>query len=168
MAFRVTSAGSLRFEHELGKLTIHLGRPYRYHEELTVTVSYRAENVAIDPERYGMPKGYGLGLTFKPETATHPRLIHTLSFPEGARHWFPCYDHPNDKATHEIIATVDDSYQVIANGVLRSVTANRARREKTFHWAQDQPHSTYLYVFAAGPYVQVKDNKGALPISYWV
>ncbi|MBM3788468.1 MAG: M1 family metallopeptidase, partial [Acidobacteria bacterium] len=115
-----------------------------------------------------MPKGYGLGLTFKPETAASPRLIHTLSFPEGARHWFPCYDHPNDKATHEIIATVDAGYRAIANGVLRSVTQNRARREKTFHWVQTQPHPTYLYVFVAGPYVQVKDTKGVLPISYWV
>lgn len=166
--FRVTSVGSLRFEQTPGKLTIHLGHAYRYHEELTVNVSYRAENVAIDPLAYGMYKGYGLGVAFKRETTTHPRLIHTLSFPEGARHWFPCYDHPNDKATHEIIATVDASYQVIANGVLRSVTANRAKTEKTFHWAQTQPHSTYLYAFIAGPYVQVKDLKGALPVSYWV
>lgn len=166
--FRVTSAGPLRFEQTPGKLTIHLSRPHRYHEELTVTVSYRAENVAIDPVRYGMPKGYGLGLSFKPATASHPRLIHTLSFPEGARHWFPCYDHPSDKATHEIIATVDAGYQVIANGVLRSVTENLAKREKTFHWTQTQPHSTYLYVFVAGPYVQVRDTKGALPVSYWV
>jgi len=166
--FRVTSAGPLRFEQTPGQLTIHLDRPYRYREEVMVTVSYRAGNVAIDPTRYGMPKGYGLGLSFKPESATHPRLIHTLSFPEGARHWFPCYDHPNDKATHEIIATVDASYQVIANGVLRSVTENAAKREKTFHWVQTQPHSTYLYVFVAGPYVQVKDTQGELPISYWV
>jgi len=166
--FRVTSAGTLRFEQSPGKLTIHLGRAYRYHEEATVTISYRADNVSIDPTAFGMPNGYGLGLTFKPATATRPRLIHTLSFPEGARHWFPCYDHPNDKATHEIIATVDAGYQVIANGVLRSVAINRAKREKTFHWAQSQPHSTYLYVFIAGPYVQVKDLKGALPVSYWV
>ena len=166
--FHVTSAGPLRFEQTPGKLTIHLSRPHRYHEELTVKVSYRAGNVAIDPTQYGMPKGYGLGLTFKAATASHPSLIHTLSFPEGARHWFPCYDHPNDKATHEIIATVDAGYQVIANGVLRAVTENRAKREKTFHWAQTQPHATYLYVFIAGPYVQVKDPNGELPISYWV
>ena len=166
--FRVTSTGPLRFERTPGQLTIHLDRPHRYHEEVTVTVAYRAENVAIDPTRYGMPQGYGLGLSFKPATAGHPPLIHTLSFPEGALHWFPCYDHPNDKATHEIIATVNADYQVIANGELRSVTENGAKRQKTFHWAQTQPHATYLYVLVAGPYVQVKDAKGGLPISYWV
>ncbi|MBN8730141.1 MAG: HEAT repeat domain-containing protein [Acidobacteria bacterium] len=166
--FRVTSAGALRFDQTPGKLTVHLDRPYRFAEELTVTISYQADQVAIDPERYGMPKGYGLGISFKSETPTHPRLIHTLSFPEGARHWFPCYDHPNDKATSELIATVDARYQVIANGVLLSVQEDSAKREKTFHWRQNQPHSTYLFAFAAGPYVQVRDTKGTLPISYWV
>jgi len=166
--FQVTAVEQLRFEQTPGKLTVHLSRPYRVNEELAVTISYRAENIAIDPERYGMPKGYGLGVAFKPETPDHPRLIHTLSFPEGARHWFPCYDHPNDKATSELIATVDARYQVIANGVLQGVTENRAKGEKTFHWRQTQPHSTYLFAFAAGPYKQVTDKKGALPISYWV
>ena len=64
--FRVTAVEQLRFEQTPGKLTVHLSRPYRFHEELSVTVSYRAENVAIDPERYGMQKGYGLGISFKP------------------------------------------------------------------------------------------------------
>ncbi len=166
--FRVTAVEHLRFEQTPGKLTVHLNRPYRLDEEIAVTISYRAENVAIDPTRHGMPKGYGLGIAFKSETPDHPRLIHTLSFPEGARHWFPCYDHPNDKATSELIATVDASYQVIANGVLQGVTADRAKGEKTFHWRQNQPHSTYLFAFAAGPYAQVTDKKGPLPISYWV
>lgn len=166
--FRVASVEQLRFEQTPGKLTVHLNRPYRFHEELSVNISYSARNVAIDPERHGMPKGYGLGIAFKAETPDHPRLIHTLSFPEGARHWFPCYDHPNDKATSELIATVDASYQVIANGVLQGVTEDRAKGEKTFHWLQNQPHSTYLFAFAAGPYKRVTDKKGPLPISYWV
>ncbi len=166
--FRVTAVDQHQFTQSPGQLTIRLARPYRYHEQFTVTIRYRAENVAIDPERYGMPPGYGLGLTFKPATAHHPALVHTLSFPEGARHWFPCYDHPNDKASSEVIATVATGNQVISNGVLKSVTEDAGRREKTFHWLQEQPHSTYLYVLAVGPYVQVTDPSGKLPVSYWV
>ncbi len=165
--FRVTAVDQHQFTQSPGQLTIRLARPYRYQEQFTVTVRYRAENVAIDPERYGMPKGYGLGLAFKAATAHHPALVHTLSFPEGARHWFPCYDHPNDKASSEVIATVAAGNQVISNGVLKSVTEDAARRERTFHWLQEQPHSTYLYVLAVGPYVQVTDP-GKLPVSYWV
>ena len=166
--FRVTAVEGLKFEQVPGKLIVHLNRPYRLQEELSVAVSYRAENIAIDPERYGMPKRYRLGISFRPGTSSEPPLIHTLSFPEGARHWFPCYDHPSDKATSELIATVNARYQVISNGVLEGISEERAKGEKTYHWIQNQPHSTYLFAFAAGPFVQVSDKKGALPISYWV
>ena len=167
-AVQAESKTPLRFEQTPGKLKVHLPRPYRYHEKLTFTVIYRATNVAVDPERYGMPKGYGLGMGFKAESPAHPRVVNTLSFPEGARHWFPCYDHPNDKATNEVIATVSAHNQVISNGRLVGVTEDRARGEKTFHWSQELPHSTYLFVLVAGPYVKLTDSLGPLPINYWV
>lgn len=167
-AVRDDRGAPLDFNQEPGKLTVHLRKPYGYHEQLSFTVFYRAENVAVDPEKYGMSKGYDLGLSFKPVSEDHPRLINTLSFPTGARHWFPCYDHPNDKATGEVIATVNERYQVISNGRLVSVTEDPEKKEKTFHWSQELPHSTYLFVLVAGPYVQLTDSLGSLPIGYWV
>ena len=158
----------LRFDQHAGKLTVYLSRSYGYHEELSFTVVYHADNVAVDPEKYGMNRGYDLGLSFKSASEDHPRLINTLSFPTGARHWFPCYDHPNDKATAEVIATVDAAYQAISNGRLVSVTENPKKKEKTFHWSQELPHSTYLFVLVAGPYVKLADSLGSLPIGYWV
>ncbi len=158
--------GALRFEQKPGRLAVHLRRPYQYHERLSFTVFYEARDVRVDPEKYGMQKGYDLGLSFKDETAGHPPLINTLSFPEGARHWFPSNDQPNDKATADIIATVRDGYEVISNGRLAGTTRNGNTR--TFHWSQEQPHSTYLFVLVAGPYVKVPDTGGALPINYWV
>ena len=165
---RGKDSAALHFDQQPGKLVVRLTRPYAYHEELSFTVFYRAENVDPDPERFGMNKGYDLGLSFKSATDDHPALINTLSFPTGARHWFPCFDHPNDKATSEVIATVDADYQVISNGRLVSVTEAQERQEKTFHWFQELPHSTYLFVLVAGPYVKVPDSLGSLPIGYWV
>jgi aminopeptidase N len=159
---------NLHFDQEPGKLTVHLGEPYGYGEQLSFTVFYRADNVAVDPKKYGMSEGYDLGLSFKPATEDHPRLINSLSFPAGARHWFPCYDHPKDKATGEVIATVNARYQVVSNGRLVSVTEDRKMNEKTFHWSQELPHSTYLFVLVAGPYVKVTDSLGTLPLGYWV
>ena len=159
---------ALRFDQEPGRLIVRLSRPYEYHEELSFTVYYHAYNVAVDPEKYGMNRGYDLGLSFKSATDDHPALINTLSFPEGARHWFPSNDHPNDKATGEVIATVNAEYQVISNGRLVSVTEDAGKNEKTFHWSQDLPHSTYLFVLVAGPYIKVADSLGPLPIGYWV
>ena len=109
-----------------------------------------------------------LGLTFKSATPAHPSLASTLSFPEGARHWFPSYDDPNDKATSDVIITAGQGDQVISNGRLVSVTETAQTHQKTFHWSQEQPISTYLFVLAVGPYVKVKDSLGSLPVNYWV
>ncbi|MBL0161238.1 MAG: M1 family metallopeptidase [Bryobacterales bacterium] len=158
--------GALRFEQKPGQLAVHLRRPYQYREQVSFTVSYEARNVNVDPEKYGMQKGYDLGLSFKDEAPGHPPLINTLSFPEGARHWFPSNDQPNDKATADIIATVRDGFEVISNGLL--VDTTRSGNTRTFHWSQREPHSTYLFALVAGPYVRVPDTGGVLPINYWV
>jgi len=159
---------SLRFEQSETSLTVHLLRAYSYGERLSFTVYYREDNPEVDPEKYGMPKGYDLGLTFKPATADHPMLANTLSFPEGARHWFPCYDHPADKATSDITVTVDRPNVVNANGRLLSVTEKAKSNQKTFHWSQTKPIATYLFVLVIGPYVKLEDHLGNLPVDYWV
>jgi aminopeptidase N len=168
--FLVTSVrddqGKLRFEQSPGKLAVHLRRPHRRLDKAAFTVVYEARNVSVDPAKYGMMPGYDLGLSFKDEAPGHPRLINTLSFPEGARHWFPSNDHPADKAASEIIATVRDGDQAIANG--RLVSATRTDAGTRYHWVQDKPHSTYLFVLVAGPYVKVSDPNGTLPVNFWV
>ena len=93
---------SLRFEQSETSLTVHLLRAYSYGERLSFTVYYREDNPAVDPEKHGMPKGYDLGLTFKPATADHPMLANTLSFPEGRATGFPATTIPQqgDKRYH--------------------------------------------------------------------
>ena len=44
--------------------------------------------------------------------------------PDKARQWIPCYDYPNDKATNEMIVTVDKKYKVLSNGKLAGVKEN--------------------------------------------
>ena len=38
--------------------------------------------------------------------------------PQGSPGWFPCNDHPTDKATYDIAITVPNGTEAIANGVL--------------------------------------------------
>lgn len=171
--FTVTAATDaqgrpLAFDQPPHQVVVHFPRAYAYGDTLTFTVAYHAENVDVDAEAFGMSAGYDLGLDFKDETEDNPRLINTLSFPEGARHWFPAYDHPNDRATSEVIATVPGAYRVLSNGRLVGVSEDRAAGVKTFHWSQELPHPTYLFVLVAGPYVVLEDSLGALPVDYWV
>jgi aminopeptidase N len=158
----------LRFEQPANKLVIFLPRPHGIGDKLSIKIFYQAKNIKADPQKFGMSKGYALGLTFVEKSPANPRLIQALSFPTGARHWFPCYDHPNDKATQEIIATVREEYKVLSNGRLIKVLTNKMEKTKTYHWFQKQPHPTYLSTLIAGPYVIIEDSLGPLKINYWV
>src|SRR5579872_3642448 len=158
----------LTFEQSATTLTVHLAHPYPYGQHVAFTVHYREVDPHVDAPAHGMPPNYDLGFTFKPATETHPRLANTLSFPEGARHWFPCDDQPDDKAASDMIVTVDRGDQAISNGRLVAATEDGASGRRTFHWSEDKPFSTYLFVLVVGPYVKVEDRLGTLPVDYWV
>ena len=158
---RNRSGQPLEFHQGDGEIAVSLGQKYDYGEELSVTVQYSAKDCKAS-------RNFPLGISFAEANEAHPQLIQALSFPNGARHWFPCYDHPNDKATIEVIATVREDYKALSNGRLVSVTVDTENKTKTYHWKQDRPHSTYLTMLAAGPYHVIEDSLGDLAINYWV
>ena len=145
----------LQFEQADGKLAVHLLRAYDYGENVTFTIKYFAQ----DPHK---------GFFFSDETSRHPKMVSTDSWPNEARHWFPCYDYPHDKVTMELIATVKKPNKVLSNGRLVRVTENEDNDFVTYHWHQEKPHSTYLSMVAIAPFVVINDSLGSLPINYWV
>ena len=158
--FTVTSVLSdsgdpLKFEQSDKELLVHLARPYRFGEVLSLTCFYKGQ----DPKE---------GLRFVQESPDNPKLVFSDSWPDHVHHWFPCFDYPNDKATDEIIATVKSGYKVGANGRLASVVEDKAAGTVTYHWSLGLPHSTYLIFLAAAPYVVVHDSLKTLPVNYWV
>ncbi len=72
------------------------------------------------------------------------------SQPSGAATWFPCNDHPGDKAHYRITVTTDSPYHVVANGRLVS---RRTKASRTT-WVFDQaaPMATYLATVQIGRY----------------
>lgn len=145
----------LEFEQTDRQLIVHFPEAYNFGEEVHFTVEYHAEN----PKR---------GLYFDDKTDEHPQMVTTVSWPENAHHWLPCYDYPNDKVTHEFIITVKDTFKVLGNGRLVRVLEDKLGGTKTYHWSQDLPHSTYLFLLAIGPYAVIEDALGDLPVNYWV
>lgn len=167
-AVRDEKGKRLPFVQKDGGLDVELREPVGRGHEFALTVAYEARSVHVDPTKYGMAADYPLGLDFRDETPDNPRLVETLSFPTGARHWFPCFDHPSDKATSEVLATVRKDWRVLSNGRLLETIEDRGGKTHTFHWRQDDQHSTYLFVLVAGPYQVLTDNLGMLPLGYWV
>jgi len=165
----VTYQGTpLAFTQREGGLEIDLDRDLALGEEATLTIGYSVTNIDVDSARFGMGEGYDLGFNFKPESPTNPPIIFTLNFPEGARHWFPSFDHPSDWATHETIIEVRDDYRVVANGALVSDAVDSETGRRTVHWSQTKPQPTYLYVMVAGNHSVLEDKYGDLPLHYRV
>lgn len=145
----------LQFKQTEKQLIVRLSRSYDYGDEIKFCVEYQS----TDPQ---------YGLFFDDATADHPQMVTTVSWPEYAHHWIPCYDYPNDKVTQETIVTVNDGLKVLSNGKLFRVDEDEEKRIKTYHWLQDLPHSTYLFLLAIGPFSIIQDALGSLPVNYWV
>ena len=151
----------LRFEQNPDQLVVHFPRAYAMGDKVSFKVSYFADKDLTDPQTRKK------GINFVDAAPGNPAVIVARSFPDGARHWFPCYDHPNGKATQEVVATVPRDYRLLSNGKLVGATENAEKKTRTFHWSLEQPQSTYLSALIAGPYVVTEDSLGALPIDYW-
>jgi aminopeptidase N len=159
-AVKLDDGTPLLFEQTPERLKVVFPRALRLEDKVRFTVFYHAEDLADG-------QGRKKGISFVPGTDGAPPVILARSFPDGARHWFPCYDHPNGKATLEVIATVPRENRVLSNGRLVAVTEDPQKKTRTFHWSQEQPQSTYLSALIAGPYLVTEDSLGKLPIDYW-
>jgi aminopeptidase N len=79
--------------------------------------------------------------------------------PVGAPTWFPCNDHPSQKATFRISATADAGYRVVSNGLL--VGHRRKSSRETWVYEVHEPTAPYLATLLIGRYQLIE--LGRLP-----
>ncbi len=148
---------SARFEHESGTLRIALPAATRRGRDLRVAVHY-----AGTPRR---------GLYFVRPDADRPDKrveVWSQGQDEDARHWFPCFDHPAEKQTSEIVVTVPEGFRVLSNGRLVGGRPKRQRGGRTtWHWRLDHEHVTYLMTVAIGAYEVHETRWRDVPVTYW-
>ncbi len=132
----------LSYTHSSDQIDITLDRSYASDEEFLFTVYYHGHPVeggfqAFDFSYHGSPS---------------VPIISSLSEPYFARTWWPCKDHPSDKAdSADINVTIDSSLIVVSNGVLREVIDN-GDGTKTYRWHESYPITTYLISVAITNY----------------
>ena len=148
------------------KLRVELERAYRPGEAVTVVISYHT-NGRVKELASG---NYARGLVFNQPTPDDPlsrRQIYSQGESEFNHLWFPAYDHPDDFATSELVATVARPLLVVSNGRLASVTDNQDNT-RTFRWLMEQPHANYLTSIVVGEYTPVEQAYAGVPIVSYV
>jgi aminopeptidase N len=83
--------------------------------------------------------------------------------PQGAPTWFPCSDHPTDKATYTFRLTVPEGTTAVANGEL--VSRKTHAGQSTFVWSEREPLATYLTTASIGDFVLTRtETPDGLPL----
>lgn len=81
--------------------------------------------------------------------------------PTGAPSWFPCNDHPSQKAAYRFAVTTDVGYRAVCNGIFVSRISKSSRN--TWVYEQAEPMATYLATVQIGRYELVPLNDSAQP-----
>ena len=151
------SRSPLNYKASKETISIDLDRAYSAGETVTIRFRYSAT-----PK-----KGIYFVSQQKAEDGLPARTpqIWTQGEPDEARHWFPSFDFPSDKATVEQFVTVNASEKVIGNGLLKEKISN-ADGTVTHHFKMDIPFSTYLVSFVVGDYVSIEETYKQIPLAY--
>ncbi|SDL77062.1 Peptidase family M1 [Catalinimonas alkaloidigena] len=116
--------------------------------QITLPASVPAgEGADLEIQYHGIP---ATGLIIGPNRYGD-RTFFSDNWPNKARQWLPCVDHPYDKATSEFIITAPDHYQVVSNGLQLEET-NLPDGLKRTHWQQSVPMATWLNALGVAPF----------------
>ena len=142
---------TVEFSHIKDKININTSK--LENETSTYSVYYSgvpADGLIISQNKYG------------------ERTFFADNWPKRARNWFPCVDHPIDKARVIFKVTAPSNYQVIANGTL--VEETDLSNENTFYkWKTNVSISTKIMVIGIAKFaVEHLGNTKDIPISSWV
>lgn len=89
------------------------------------------------------------------------------NWPNRAHHWFPCNDHPSDKAFVSYDITCPAYYDVTANGKL--IKENEVDGLKNFQYETIVPIPTKVMVFGAAKFsYKALDPVENIPVSMWM
>ena len=150
---------ALKYKTDGDKIAVTLDRSYRTDEIIAIRFQYSAT-----PKKgvYFIPEGRQPN-----NTKVHSAQIWTQGEPDEARHWFPSFDFPSDKASTEQYITAEKGETVIGNGDLVELKEN-SDGTVTFHYELPIPHSTYLVSFVIGEYIKTSEKYKDIPLGYYV
>jgi aminopeptidase N len=128
------------------------------------TIVKKGERKSIEITYEGVPAD---GLVITKNKYGH-RIFFADNWPNRARNWLPCVDHPADKATLDFIVTAPAHYQVISNGIKTEDTTLAGQQRRT-QYSETTPLSTKIMVIGVAEFaIQQAGTVQGIPVSSWV
>jgi aminopeptidase N len=145
--------GSLKWVHTGNRIIITLDDSVRAGSQGIFSIDYSgvpADGLIISENKYGK------------------RTFFADNWPDRARNWLPCVDHPYDKATVDFIITSPDHYEVVGSGYLVEESC-MPEHTKLTHWKEDVPLATKVMAFGAASFAtRLEGNINDIPVWSWV
>lgn len=136
----------LGFAHVGRLLTVQLPAPLAPGEPTELTVHYGGTPVT------------GLWFSGRRPDGSGPNQVFTQGQASQSSGWFPCFDHPSDRATSEVRVTMPAGWRSVAPGALVERREDPLRNTASEHWRMDVPHASYLTSLVAGEF-QVHESE---------
>ncbi|MDO5743932.1 MAG: M1 family metallopeptidase [Micrococcaceae bacterium] len=127
-----------RFTQTRDKLVLHFSAPVRAGEKFSLEIHY----AGIPQLRSGPGGDVGW------EELSDGVLL--VGQPNGAACWFPCNDHPSQKATYRFVVSTDSGYRPVCNG--RLTGHHRGLRRDQWIYEVIEPMASYLATLQIGRY----------------
>jgi aminopeptidase N len=152
----VDALGPLNYDHLNNVLNISLRQPLPIGSETTLTISWAGQ-----PQPHGSFRAGLMFRTHDPGTPLDPSddqpIVANLSQTWSAHSWWPCKDHPADKALVSVAITVPDNLSAVSNGSLQSLTPTSPGWHR-YAWSSQYPMPTYLVSVAVSNYETWSEN----------
>jgi aminopeptidase N len=147
------SGGNIKWFHKNNKVDITFDSPVGAGSSGEIIITYSgipADGLIISKNKFGN------------------RTFFADHWPDRARNYLPCVDHPADKATVDFIITSPSHYRVVASGHLVE-ESDLPDGTKLTHWKEDIPLPTKVMTFGAASFaVQLAGNVEGTPVWTWV
>jgi aminopeptidase N len=145
--------GSLIWTHTGNKITITLSDSVKPGTKGIVSIDYSGipvDGLIISDNKFGN------------------RTFFADNWPDRARNWIPCIDHPYEKATVDFLVTAPDHYEVVGSGHLVEESC-MPHHTKLTHWKEDVPLATKVMAIGIANFASRLEGKVSdIPVWSWV
>lgn len=166
---RVTFLGMpTEYHRQANKLLVDLPVVLPSGKDFVLDIAYSGEPVSEASAYIPIVRHMGM---IRPDNES----LYAYSEPDGSRYWFPCNDHPRDKATYRFELTVPEGMTGVANGKLIGLPKtvpdafSNGKDGELYVWEHNYPVATAFVIVAVANYERIdgRSPKG-IPLRSYV